>query len=209
MWVQSGTFICPFIVLNSNISFNFCARLGFNVIWFVKFMTITKLKIEIISIRHNSLTQCTAKFFPLSYTRRTKTISLNLVLTHSLHFFIGNLKLVPFLLVKVSVVSSASSSFCCNYVTDTFCGNYTGGNVCCIYAGFEVVLSLTGMLVDLSVVIMQVTVFVAIMQLEGSAAHMQVPVSAANMWVTIFIVIMHMGVCYNYAGGIFCKALYT
>ena len=51
MWVQSGTFICPFIVL----SFNFCARLGFNVVWCVKLMKIRKLKmnieiIEIISI---------------------------------------------------------------------------------------------------------------------------------------------------------------
>ena len=50
---------------------------------------------------------------------------------------------------------------------------------------------------------------VTIMQLEVSAAHMQVTVSAANMWMTIFIVIMQMGVCYNYAGGIFCSALCT
>ena len=96
--------------------------------------------------------------------------------------------------MKVSVVNSAGSSFCWNYVTDTLCGNYAGDNICCIYAGFEVVLSVTGMLVDLSVKIMQVTVSVAIMQLEVSAAHMQVTVSAANMWVTIFIVIMQMGV---------------
>ena len=42
------------------------------------------------------------------------------------------------------------------------------------------------MLVDLSV---------AIMQLEVSAAHMQVTViSAANMRMTIFIIIMQMGV---------------
>ena len=27
MWVQSGTFICSIIVVNLNISFNFCARL--------------------------------------------------------------------------------------------------------------------------------------------------------------------------------------
>ena len=54
MWDQSGAFIFPFIVLNLNISFNFCARLGFNVIWFVKYMKIRKLKIEIISIEHNS-----------------------------------------------------------------------------------------------------------------------------------------------------------
>ena len=31
MWVQSGIFICPIIVLNLIINLNFCARLGFNV----------------------------------------------------------------------------------------------------------------------------------------------------------------------------------
>ena len=36
MWVQNETFICPYIVLNLNISFDFFARLGFSVIWFVK-----------------------------------------------------------------------------------------------------------------------------------------------------------------------------
>ena len=50
MRVQSETFICPYIVLNLNISFKFCARLGFNVIWFVKCLKIRKLEIEIISI---------------------------------------------------------------------------------------------------------------------------------------------------------------
>ena len=52
MWVQSETFICPYIVLNLNISFNFFARLGFNVIWFAKFMKIrkSKINIEIIEI---------------------------------------------------------------------------------------------------------------------------------------------------------------
>ena len=50
MGVQSGIFICPIIVLNLNVSFNFCARLGVNVFWFVKCMKIRKLEIEIISI---------------------------------------------------------------------------------------------------------------------------------------------------------------
>ena len=50
MWVQSGTFICPIIVLNLNISFNFCVRLGFIIFWFVKCMKTKKLEIEIISI---------------------------------------------------------------------------------------------------------------------------------------------------------------
>ena len=48
MWVESGIFICPIIVLNLNISFNFGARLGFNVIWCVNCMKIRKLKIGII-----------------------------------------------------------------------------------------------------------------------------------------------------------------
>ena len=39
-----------YIVLNLNISFNICARLGFNVIWLVKCMKMRKLKIEMISI---------------------------------------------------------------------------------------------------------------------------------------------------------------
>ena len=50
MWVQSETIIWPYFVLNLNMSFNFFARIGFNVIWFVKCMKIRKLRIEIISI---------------------------------------------------------------------------------------------------------------------------------------------------------------
>ena len=50
MWIQIGILICPIIVLDLSIKFNFCARLGFNVFWFVKCMKIRKLKIEIISI---------------------------------------------------------------------------------------------------------------------------------------------------------------
>ena len=99
-----------------------------------------------------------------------------------------NLRLAPFLPVKVSVVISAGGSFFCNYATDLcIYGNYASDNVCCILAGFQVLLSVTGMLVDLSVII-------AVMQLEVSAEHIQVTLSAANMWVTIFIVIMQMGV---------------
>ena len=68
----------------------------------------------------------------------------------------------------------------------------------------------TGMLVDLCVAIMQVTVSVAVMQLEVFAAHTRVTVSAANMWVKIIVVTMQMEVsCCNYAGGIFCSALFT
>ena len=48
MWVQIEILICPYIVLNLNINFKFCARLGFNVVLFVKCMKIRKLKIEII-----------------------------------------------------------------------------------------------------------------------------------------------------------------
>ena len=70
------------------------------------------------------------------------------------------------------------------------------------------ILSVTVMLVDLFVAIMQVTVSVAIMQLEVSAA-LKATASAVNMWVTIFIVIMQVGFCCNYASGIFCSALCT
>ena len=48
-----------------------------------------------------------------------------------------NLRLAPFLQIKVSAVNSAGGSFCWNYATDTFYGNYAGENVCCIYAGFN------------------------------------------------------------------------
>ena len=37
-------------MLNLNVSFNFCARFGFAVIWFVKCMKIRKLKIEIMQV---------------------------------------------------------------------------------------------------------------------------------------------------------------
>ena len=50
MWIQIGILICPVIVLDLNIKFNFFARLGFNVFWFVKCMKVRKLKIEIISV---------------------------------------------------------------------------------------------------------------------------------------------------------------
>ena len=79
MWVQSGTFICSIIVLNLNISFNFCARFGFNVIWFVQCMKIRKLKIEIIIVQHNSfidLIHCHVS--PLSCKTSTKAICLKL-----------------------------------------------------------------------------------------------------------------------------------
>ena len=107
------------------------------------------------------------------------------MLTHLLNLFIvnkKNLRLAPFLLVKVSVVNSGDGCFCCNYATDLcIYGNYASENVCCIFAGFQVLLSITGMLVDLSATTMQVTVSVAVMQLEISAAHMQATVPAANI----------------------------
>ena len=78
-----------------------------------------------------------------------------------------NLRLAPFLLVKVYVANSAGGSFGCNYATDLcIYGNYASESVSCIFAGFQVLLSVTGMLVDLSVTIMQVAVSVAVMQLE-------------------------------------------
>ena len=152
MWVQSETFICSIFVLNLNESFNFCARLGFNVIWFVQCMKIRKSKIEIIAQFIDTMHY---QVSPLSYTRSTKTICLNLVLTHLLNFFIVNKRIsnTPFLLVKVCVATNL-----CIY------GIYASDNIYCILAGFQVLLSVTGMLVDLSVTIMQVTVSVAVMQ---------------------------------------------
>ena len=41
----------------------------------------------------------------------------------------NDLWLAPFLLVKISVVNSASGSFCWNYSTDTFYSNYAGSSV--------------------------------------------------------------------------------
>ena len=64
-------------------------------------------------------------------------------------------------------------------------------------------------LIYVSMAIMQVTVSVAVIQLEVSATYVQVTLSAANMWVKIFFVIMQIGVCCNYAGGIFCSTLCT
>ena len=78
-WKSASLNICPYIVLNLNRSFKFCARLGFNVIWFVKCMKIRKLKIEIISIQHNSfIYSIHCPVSPLSYARSTKTICLKL-----------------------------------------------------------------------------------------------------------------------------------
>ena len=80
MWVQSETFVCPYIMLNLNLSFNFCPRLDFNVIWFVKcMMNIKKLKTDVISMYHNPFIDAIhCRVSPLSYTRRTKTICLKL-----------------------------------------------------------------------------------------------------------------------------------
>ena len=141
MWFQSGIFICSIIVLNLNISFNFCARLDFNVIWFVKCMKIRKLKIEIISMQHNSLTQCTVKVSPLSSTRSNKTISIKIG-AYSLLNFLFVTELAPFLQVNIFVAISAGGSFCWNYATDTLCGNYAGDNVCYIFAGLKLYILL-------------------------------------------------------------------
>ena len=74
MWVKSGIFIYPIIVLNLNTSFNFCAR-HVDVFWFVKSMKIRKLEIEIISIAQFIDTMhCQVSL--LSYARSTKIICL-------------------------------------------------------------------------------------------------------------------------------------
>ena len=101
-----------------------------------------------------------------------------------------NLRLAPFLQVKVSVFNSAGGVSFWNYATDTLSMAIMQVTTSCIYAGFEVVPFVTGMLVDFSVAIKQVTVSVAIMRLGVSGAHMQVTVSAAKMWFTNFVVIL-------------------
>ena len=61
MWVQSPKwnfylslsgvkFEYKFLYIYFCLNINFCAKLSFNVIWFVKCMKIKKLKVEIISI---------------------------------------------------------------------------------------------------------------------------------------------------------------
>ena len=98
-------------------------------------------------------------------------------------------------------MKSECGSFCWNYVTNTFYGNYSGDNVFCIYAGFEVVLCYryVGESFSYNFACNCLCWNYAV---RSFAALMQVTVSAANMWVTIFIVIMQIEVCCNYAGGI-------
>ena len=163
-----------------------------------------------MNIQYSSLTQCTVKFLHWVIQVILKLFCLNLRPYSFNKFFKYNQKdlwLVPFLQVKVSVVNSAGASFHWDYATDTFYGNYADANVCCNYAGFEVLLQLYRWYFMLQlcwwiffVAITQVNVSVAVMELEVSATFMQVKVSATNMWVTIFIEIMHVGVC---------SALYT
>ena len=78
MWVQSGIFICCFVLLTLKIRCNFSAKLCCNVIWFVKCMMIRNddavqfitiqycITIQyntVLMIQYNSLTQCTVEFF--------------------------------------------------------------------------------------------------------------------------------------------------
>ena len=60
----------------------------FNIFWFVKCMKIRKLEIEIISILHNSLTQCTVEFLHYIIQGVLKLLPLKLVHTHLLNFSI-------------------------------------------------------------------------------------------------------------------------
>ena len=111
------------------------------------------------------------------------------MLTHSLNFLI-----VTFLQVKVSVVNSARGSFCWNYAADAFYGNYADDNVYCMFAGFEVVLSVTGMLVDLSVRLCRWPFPLQLRSLKFLQHICRWPFPVADTWVTIFIVVMQMGV---------------
>ena len=133
------------------------------------------------------------------------------MLTHSLNFFIAkrrNLRLTPFLLVKLSVVISTGGSVCCNYATDLcIYGNYANDNVCCILAGFQVLLSITGMLVDFSVTIMQVTVSVAVVQLGFCSTYAGDSFCSKYVFDSFYGNYADGSLCCNYAGVIFCSAL--
>ena len=101
--------------------------------------------------------------------------------------------------MKVSLVNSASGSYCCNYAADLCVyANYSSDKVCCIFAGFQVLLSVTVMLVDLSVTIMQVTVSVAVRSFCSKYVGDNFYCNYADG-----------SLCCNYAGGIFCSALCT
>ena len=101
--------------------------------------------------------------------------------------------------MKVSLVNSASGSYCCNYAADLCVyANYSSDKVCCIFAGFQVLLSVTVMLVDLSVTIMQVTVSVAVRSFCSTYA--------GDSFCSKYV---GDNFYCNYAGGIFCSALCT
>ena len=117
-------------------------------------------KTGIMSTQCNSLTQCTVEFL-----HWVIQVTLNLVLTHSLNFFIitkifsdwyhfcewkflqSVLQLavsvetmqltlsIAIILVPTSVAIMQFLRFYCNYVCDTFSYIYLGGPFCCNYAG--------------------------------------------------------------------------
>ena len=88
--------------------------------------------------------------------------------------------------VPTSVAIKQVLRFYCNYVGGNFCYNYVGGSSCCNYAG------------DCFCCSYAVRRFCTIYAGENLCS---------NMWMTIFIEIMHMGVCCNHTGGVFYSAL--
>ena len=73
-------------------------------------MKIRKLEIEIISIKPNSLIQCTVKFLHYVIQEVLKLFALKLVHTLLLNFFIVTKRISDW--ISVSVVNSAGDSFC-------------------------------------------------------------------------------------------------
>ena len=140
-----------------------------------------------------------------------------LVLAHLLNFFIVTKRISDwhhFCKWKfLYIVNSIGGIFCWNHVTDTLYINYAGDNICCNYAGFEVLLQLCRryFLLQLCwwIFLLQLCRWLLLLQLCGYKflQHLSRWVSAVNIWVTILIVIMQVGVWYNYAGGIFYSGL--
>ena len=71
----------------------------------------------------------------------------------------------------------------------------------------QVVLSVTGMLVDLSVTVGDC--FCCNYAVKGFCSTYTGNNSCNKYVDDNFYLIMQMGLCYNYAGGIFCSALFT
>ena len=119
------------------------------------------------------------------------------MLTYLLNFFIvtwlTESQTTPFLQVKVSVVNSAGGNFCWNYGTDTFYDNYADDNVLHLWTFWRGIFfywyvggSFCCNLED--------DCFCCNYTVRSFWSTHAGDSSAAKIWVTIFVVIMQMGV---------------